>query len=364
MRRELQVFLVATCLTACAGLIPVPLLADDGPVKRYYLDMKEGGMHTRWNHPDKRVQDALRFLAVNETITAENSSHQFEVFVFAGDVFDFIGTPTRDVYRKKTYNVDAVVISTNTDAEWNVDRTGKEVKNPHIQTRLHKLLSKDNSSGGKDAMKKIDSLFASVETIEAATQAIGTQEILKFSPKQFCFIATDTVADGTYKDPYFLYKVLTEELLAQGVAESLELAASMKATSVVMPFIGSSRPDLRGTNLKPGDTMYLDKVNVKNEIIKRLNISLCGMLRGIYQFHKAHDQEKISIQEIGIVIYHEDVKLLGSGDWGFHETYGVPGLQQRLIGDFPMHLKVAKQGEKGKFCISEEDLRRPPVGVK
>jgi hypothetical protein len=254
------------------------------------------------------------------------------VYLIVGDIFEFIGnrssTPLSDV--SAPYNVDAVLLSTNVDAKW---REGDvPIDNPTVQKTLRQFL---NTPQHQSAYAAVDQLFSSTRQLQVCQESIVTRSIPEFSPRQFCFIATDRKEGGTYMDLDFLDS-LNEESLALGVCAALSSVNRSGAHSIVMPFLASSRPDLRG-QLKPGHKAYLNPASyeVKAQIIKRNAISLSGMLWGVQHFIDTVNPDDLKTSQIGIVLYHDDLKYFNDVENAVKEYFGFEGLKHALVGKTP-----------------------------
>ncbi|MBN8454777.1 hypothetical protein [Accumulibacter sp.] len=227
------------------------------------------------------------------------------VFLVAGDIFSFVRDSSG---AKSDFPVDALIISTNVDLDWNSD-------NPRIQRQLRDLLP-------KNSFQIVASKFKEKKTLGPVTEPLVVDlGATSPSPRYLCFLATDLANGGTYNsDEWQVF--LKFENIGEGVKNCLLALGPVK--TVVVPLIGASiNPSVEKVN-------YVSDNTLRAEHISRRVRSLMGIVKGIKDASPKSG-------EIGIIVWEKDISVIIDPklrDGRKYENYSKPATYWDLRKQF------------------------------
>ncbi len=220
-------------------------------------------------------------LTNSKTMTSKTSDKRATVYLFPGDIFNYITSR----YRTPPAAIpDAVIISTNTGLNF-------KTNNPTIQMKLRQRLSIDQQ-------RTIESTFNSHEPLNDFTDVVTVEFEGSNTPRLMCFVATDRPRGLTNNDPNWMDFVVSKENISIRVEKCLAQLSSKGAKSIIIPMIGASKVDL-GTGFIEDKSR---RILLRDRIVK----SAEGIISGLSSHIEKHPESKI--REIGIVVYTEDIR--------------------------------------------------------
>ena len=268
--RPIRLVLATATFMCCQSLVMAGTLED------YYIRMALNGTAA----PFSDLADRQELRTKKGTVI---------LYLIVGDVFHFIGETVQENENKKIVPIDAMIVSTNVGLDFSTN-------NPTIQRTLRNDLP-------KTVRDSITSSFQAKGPLSDYRDTVLVDTGNGFSPRFFCFVATDRPEGGTggtgYDTPWITFE-LSDERIGSRVFNSLSNFS--KSTTVVTPLIGASKVDL--------NSGFIPDKAKRIKMRQRMAKSLGGILHGVETFLLSERGQNSQVKEFTIVVWREDLKRI------------------------------------------------------